>query len=207
MTRVCQPLAHRPNGATVYRVPRPIRFQHPGAVYHITTNGIDDHPIYFDIEDRNIWVITLGNAVDKFALEVLAWCEMTTHHHVMLRAPHGNLDRAVQWLNGVYAQGVNKRHRRKGHLYGDRYSCWLIQTEAHLLDTARYIALNPPEAGICQFPEEWNWGSYRGAVADARPWPGNRQWEILRAFSSDPLIARSAYRDFVYERLPARRAA
>jgi putative transposase len=183
------------------------RFQHPTATYHVTTNGVDDQPIYLDYDDRSIWVITLGNAVTRFGLRVLAWCEMTTHNHILLRAPYCNLDAAMQWINGVYAQGHNKRHGRKGHLYGDRYSSWLIQSENHLLNSARYIALNPTEEGMCERPEDWRWGSYTGTVADARPWPANAGWEILSCFSKDPAVARAAYREFVYERLPLLRAA
>ena len=184
-----------------------LRFQHPKAVYHVTTNGIDEQPIYFSYEDRDIWVITLGNAVDRFGLDVLAWTQMTTHHHVLLRAPHLNLDAAMQWLNGVYAQGLNKRRERRGHLFGDRFSSWLIQSEEHLLNSARYIALNPFEEGMCERPEDWRWGSYPATIADARPWPANAGWEILRHFSRDPAVARDAYRAFVYERIPDLRAA
>lgn len=184
-----------------------LRFQHPSAIYHVTTQGAGPCAIYRGVEDREIWLVSLGKVVDRFGLKLYSWCEMTTHYHLLLEAPHCNLDEAVRWLNGVYAQGFNKRHERKGHLFGARYESRVIQSEDHLLSTARYIALNPVEAGICATPASWRWSSYLTTITDGRPWPAIAAWEILRRFGADPVVAREGYRRFVEAGLPLTRAA
>jgi putative transposase len=155
------------------------RFQHPGALYHAHTVGAGSTPIVLSDEDRQLWHNALGIVVDRFGLRLLAWCLMTTHWHLLVRTPHGNIADAMHWLNSVYAHGFNQRYRRRGHLFGKRYDAWVIQTERHLLNTASYIAWNPPKAGLCSSPGEYRWGSYTATVAGEETWPANAADEIL----------------------------
>jgi hypothetical protein len=59
-------------------------------------------------------------------------------------------------LNGVYAQRFNRRHGRRGHLFGDRFWASVVEDD-HDVRAARYILLNPVRAGLCELPEEWRW--------------------------------------------------
>ena len=53
------------------------------------------------------------------------------------------LARGMRQLNGVYAQWFNRRHRRVGHLFQGRYKAVVVQTDAHLRRTVRYLIRNP----------------------------------------------------------------
>lgn len=182
--------------ATVARYPGSVtlrrRFQHPGAIYHAYCTGAGGISIVCNDEDRELWVKALGITVDRFGLDVLAWCLMTTHWHLLVETPKANIGDAMRWLNGVYAQGFNKRHGRRGHLFGARYDTRVIQTDRQLLESGRYIALNPVEAGIVERPAAYAWGSYGFVVAGVLTWPANAAWKLVRAAGG-----LEAFREFV----------
>ena len=112
---------------------------------------------------------------------------MDNHVHLLLETPQTNLGAGMQRLHGVYAQTHNKRHGRSGHVFQGRFGANRVTTDAQLWVTARYIARNPVEAGLCARPEEWQWSSHASILANAAPPWLDR--ERLRK-GSDPLEGR-----------------
>ncbi|MDX6504415.1 MAG: REP-associated tyrosine transposase [Gaiellaceae bacterium] len=153
-------------------MPRALRLQAPGAYYHVTSRGVDGIPIFVDNADREVFISILATVVEDYALECHSYCLLSTHFHLVLGTPEANLAAAMQRLNSGYAQSYNRRYGRKGHLFERRYHSEHLQTEAHLLETVRYVALNPVRAGICDRPDQWRWSSYRQLIGTARvePW-------------------------------------
>jgi hypothetical protein len=47
-----------------------------------------------------------------------------------------------------YAQQLNRRHNRSGHLFQNRYKSFLCEEDPYLLELVRYIHLNPLRAGL-----------------------------------------------------------
>jgi putative transposase len=82
---------------------------------------------------------------------------MTTHYHLLVSSTRESLSRGLGRLNGFYAQGFNKRHSRRGHLFGDRFAAFIVEGDEHLESACRYILLNPVRAGLCATAEEWLW--------------------------------------------------
>jgi len=80
---------------------------------------------------------------------------MGTHYHVLAKAHREALSRGFHRLNGVYAEEFNERYERRGHLFGDRFASWIVDTEAHFVATWRYILLNPVRASLCERTEDW----------------------------------------------------
>lgn len=68
------------------------------------------------------------------------------------------------WLLGTYSARFNYRHRRSGHLFGDRFKSLLIQDERYFLAVSRYIHLNPVAAMLCCQPWEYRWSSCRSLI-------------------------------------------
>ena len=85
---------------------------------------------------------------------------MTTHYHLLVQTPQADLSAGMQRLNGLYAMRFNARHARRGHLFGARFHAIPVETESHLLETVRYLALNPVRAGACLDARDWPWSSY-----------------------------------------------
>jgi REP element-mobilizing transposase RayT len=88
---------------------------------------------------------------------LIAWCLLGTHFHVIVECRREQLSLAMHRLNGTYAQRFNKRHDRRGHLFEERFSAWVIDTEEHLRAAVEYVVENPVAAGLCRHPEEWIW--------------------------------------------------
>ncbi len=74
---------------------------------------------------------------------------MKNHYHLIIETPEGNLSKGMRQLNGVYTQLFNKRHKRVGHIFQGRYKAILIQKDSHLIETCRYVVLNPVRALFC----------------------------------------------------------
>jgi len=135
------------------------------------------------------------------------YCLMTNHYHLLVTSPQPDLPVGMHAINFMAARTFNKRHGYTGHLFEKRYGSELVKSESHLLETYRYIALNPVRAGLCADPADWPWSSY-GATIGVRPLPDFVEVdEVLSAFSQNPERARALLREFVLEGLALRRAA
>jgi REP element-mobilizing transposase RayT len=142
-------------------VPRILRTTLPDGYFHITARGVEQRAIYLDREDCRSFLALFGSTARRFGWDLYAFCLMGNHYHVVLEATRDRLSDGVQWLNGVYAQQFNKRHERWGHLFGSRFSSWVIESEEHLYKACRYVLANPVRAGLCERPEEWPWSGSR----------------------------------------------
>ena len=109
---------------------------------------------------RQVFFRFLGRVAAHHELEIHAWCAMTTHYHLLMTIPHGDLDRAMHRLNSRFAHWFNDVHGELGHHFRRRYTGVLVETDEHLRECYRYIAMNPVKAGICARPEQWRWSSF-----------------------------------------------
>ena len=142
---------------------RPLRRDLEDGVYHVTARAVARTDLFVDDVDRVTFVRLLGETVARERWSCEAFCLMGTHYHVLVDASRSALSRGFHGLNGRYAQGFNRRHRRSGHLFGARFSCWVVGTEDHLRTACRYVLLNPVRAGLCARPEDWPWSAARWA--------------------------------------------
>jgi len=139
------------------RVPRRARSELPNGVYHVTNRGTDERPIYLDDIDRKTFLTLLGSVVVRHDWTCHAFCLMTTHYHLIVETDQPNLSRGMRRLNGGYAKSFNQRHDRRGHVFGGRYSVYVIDRDDHLEASCLYMLENPVRAGLCEKPSEWPW--------------------------------------------------
>ena len=145
---------------TVDAVPRPNRVQYPKMIVHVSANADGSDVLYRDATDYQVFFRFLGRVAAHHDLEIHAWCAMTTHYHLLMTIPHGDLDRAMHRLNSRFAHWFNDVHGEVGHRFRRRYTGVLVETDEHLRECYRYIAMNPVKAGICARPEQWRWSSF-----------------------------------------------
>jgi putative transposase len=138
-------------------MPRSLRLDFPGAVHHVTARGVNHCEIFVDDGDRHVFLRMLTTVTARTGWRRLAHCLMGNHYHLLVQTPAAELATGMQWLNGRYAQEFNRRHRRSGHLFQDRYWSAPMWTDERLLATARYIEMNPVAAGLCRAPGDWPW--------------------------------------------------
>ena len=176
---------------------RPPRIQLAGAAYHVTARGVARQPIFCDDTDRLAFLMKVAEVVQRLGWACHAYCLMTTHYHLLVRPPRGDLAVGMQRLNGHYAQGFNRRHGFAGHVFESRYHSALIERDAHLLELSRYFALNPVRARLCRRPVDWRWGSYRAALGVDEPRSFLTVEWLLAYFGTDRARARDRLRAFV----------
>jgi REP element-mobilizing transposase RayT len=149
---------------------RPLRIEFPGAVYHVTSRGDRREAIYLDDADRLAQLAIIEQAMERFDAQVLAYCLMGNHYHLVLHTRQANLSRLMRHVNGVYTQAYNRRHGLVGHLFQGRFKAILVDRDAYLLALCRYVERNPVAAGMVVVAGAWPWSSYR-AHAGAAPTP------------------------------------
>jgi len=131
---------------------RPIRFQYPGAIYHVMARGDGGKEVFETDDDRKAFVFRLGQVCESHGWRVHAWVLMGNHFHLLLETPQANLVTGMQWLLGTFSQGWNRARQRRGHVFQGRYkSVPVTGTDAdayYFRIVADYIHLNPARAGL-----------------------------------------------------------
>jgi putative transposase len=175
---------------------RPLRLEHAGALWHVTSRGNERGTIFRDDQDRRFFLGLLAKAVELFAWRLHAYVLMGNHYHLLLETPEANLSRGMHRINAIYSQSFNRRHDRVGHLLQGRFGAILIEKERHLLEIVRYVVLNPVRAGLVRDPREWPWSSYLATAGLGRaPAWLDTEWTISQFGSGAG--AQCAYREFV----------
>ena len=193
--------ASLPGGYRGYgrRIGRPLRNELGNATYHLTSRGSDRRDIYWTDDDRWLFLRLLGIVTVKYEWTLLAYCLMTNHYHLVVRIGDGGLSDGMKWLNGGFSRITNRAHCREAHLFRNRFRSTLVESEAQLARTCRYVILNPVRAGLCERPEEWPWSSYR-ATAGLDPRPAFlADAEVLSLSGASFDDGRRRYREFVAE--------
>ena len=67
-------------------------------VYHIIIKGIDEGTIFYDDEDRNVFLNKLKVTKKKFKYKILAYCLMNNHVHLVISIENENLSKGIQSL-------------------------------------------------------------------------------------------------------------
>jgi putative transposase len=173
------------------------RVEFEGAMHHVMSRGNDGILIFRDDLDRERFLALLAEEIVRSRWTLHDYCLMSNHYHLAITTAECTLSTGMHRLLARYVQFFNRRHRRRGHLFQERFKSVLVEEDTHGIVLSRYIALNPVKAGICERPEAWTWSSY-GARAGLTPIPDWLAVEPLASrFGPDPPGQRRAYREFV----------
>ncbi|MBU6400742.1 MAG: transposase [Verrucomicrobia bacterium] len=151
-------------------MPRKLRVQYPGAIYHVMSRGNGKQDIFRNDVDRQDFVKTLAETCQKTGFQVHAWCLMRNHFHLVAETPNANLVAGMKWLLSVYTIRFNHRHQRLGHVLSGRYKALVVDgsSSGYLRTVCDYVHLNPVRAKLLR-PEqrllEYPWSSFGGYLA------------------------------------------
>jgi len=135
-------------------MPRKARIDAAGALHHIIVRGIERRKIFWDDEDRDSFVKRLGQVLTETYTDCFAWALIPNHIHLLLRTGLSPISVVMSRLLTGYAVQFNRRHRRHGHLFQNRFKSILCQVADPPLEERSLFngvgPLHPPEPIACQ---------------------------------------------------------
>jgi putative transposase len=180
-------------------MPRKARIDAPGALHHIIVRGIERRKIFWDDADRDSFVKRLGRVLTETHTDCFAWALIPNHAHLLVRTGITPISTVMRRLLTGYAVQFNRRHRRHGHLFQNRYKSILCQEDPYLKELVRYIHLNPLRAKLV--PDYKDLQEYRYAGHSALMGKCPQEWQnteyILSRFGRKASLARRGYSEFV----------
>jgi putative transposase len=180
-------------------MPRGPRLDAPGTLHHVIIRGIEQGSIVRDDTDRKEFLKRMGTLAKGLGTSIYAFALMTNHAHILLKSGPDGLSTYMRRLLSAYAPYFNRRHKRVGHLFQNRYKSIICEEEAYFDKLVAYIHLNPIRAGMVETLQ--NLASY--------PWNGHAvmmkkvscEWMdrdyVLQFFGSEEGVARKAYLTFL----------
>lgn len=132
----------------------------PGMMYHIMIRGNNREKIFFDTADYYHFCNRLKESTKKFDCKIHLYCLMTNHIHIVIEVLHIPIGKIIQTINSPYANAINKKNNRVGHLFQGRYKSKMILDENYLRELCFYIHNNPVKAKITSDMNNYQWSSH-----------------------------------------------
>lgn len=146
-------------------MPRLPRLDAPGVLHHVMGRGIEKKKIFFSVTDRNDFISRLAALVEDDSMAVYAWALLPNHFHLLCKTRRRPLSLSMRRLLTGYVVNFNKRRKRHGHLFQNRYKSIVCQEDAYLKELVRYIHLNLIRAGLAKDIKELNTSPWSGHSA------------------------------------------
>ncbi|MBU0675637.1 MAG: transposase [Proteobacteria bacterium] len=182
-------------------MPRQARLDIPGLLQHVIVRGIERRNIFRDNTDRKAFCERLSRLLLETETDCFAWALIPNHFHLLIRTNRIELKEFMRRLLTGYAVTFNRRHRRAGHVFQNRYKSIVCEEETYLLELIRYIHLNPLRAKIVPSLDSLNTYQWSGhsVLMGTKTFEGQSTDEVLRRFGNLEDIARNEYFKFVVD--------
>ena len=144
------------------RIPRNLLVEED-STNHCVWRSHGHAPVLDSDAARHRLLALLRKYKEKHGIEILSYCLMGTHPHVMCRSTKGQLAFSFFWkvVNWGFARWYNRRTGGRGQVVMERLRSPRIQDGRHQLEVMRYGDLNPVRAGIVSSAGAWRWSSHR----------------------------------------------
>ena len=130
----------------------------------MTNRGNDRRVIFHEDADYQRFLKLVASARDEHSVDVIAYCPMPNHFHLILRPPSARaLSAYMKCVEGGYACDYRWRTETvgHGHVFQNRFWNTPITSDEHFLTTLRYVEANPLRAGLVRRAQDWRWSSLR----------------------------------------------
>jgi REP element-mobilizing transposase RayT len=121
--------------------------------------GIARRTVFERPADRDRFLSLLAEEVEARRIEIHCYCLMTTHFHLLVRSPTGEISEAMRRVLNGYVRSFNRARRRDGALFRGRFRSRLVQSASHWIAVLWYIDRNPVAAGLVARSTDWPHGS------------------------------------------------
>ncbi len=180
-------------------MPRQARLDVPGTLHHIIIRGTEKKKIVDDRHDRDGFITRLGTLSSETKTSVYAWSLMDNHAHILAKSGPKGISQLMRRLLTGYAITYNKRHKRHGPLFQNRYKSIVCDEDSYFTELVRYIHLNPLRAGLVKNLSELDRYAYCGhsVIIGRRKHKWQDRNYVLKWFGNKEKDAIKVYRHFV----------
>ena len=184
-------------------MPRRPRLKLAGIPMHVIQRGNNRSACFFAEDDYQFYLDHLGEACQKYAVELHAYVLMTNHVHLLMTPKNGEgPSQVMKQLGQRYVQYVNRTYQRSGTLWEGRFRSCLVGEEDYFLGCHRYVELNPVRAGMVEHPGAYRWSSYgHNAQGLGNAWI--RPHTLYIGLGRNPQSRQEAYRELFRHHLDA----
>jgi len=180
-------------------MPRGLRLDRPDSWHHVTNRAIARRTLFEDARDVRLFLARLAHVVRAGLIEVHSYCVLTTHFHLLVRSPTGELSAAMQSVENEYSRWFNRSRKRDGPLYRGRFLSKPVETLTYRRHLVGYIDANPVQAGLATAPALYphcsarHYARGKGPPWLSRGWVENHVKERMNLTEYDPLTYASAF--------------
>ena len=182
----------------VFLLARKPRFEYPGGVYHLIQRGNNREYIFREREDKEYILELIKEYREIMDFELYGYVIMGNHYHLIVRIAETPLKDIMHRINNTFSRYYNRKYKRSGHVFENRYKGILVIDDKYLLSLLRYVHQNPVNANICENIKDYIWSS-------DKCYRENNNADIvdidfmLNIFSENRINAIKAYIDFMDE--------
>ncbi len=184
-------------------MPRLARLDAPGVLHHVMGRGIEKRKIFLNDEDREDFISRLADLAGTQAMKIYAWALLPNHFHLLCKTQNRPLASSMRKLLTGYVVNFNRRHKRQGHLFQNRYKSIVCQEENYLRELVRYIHLNLLRAGLVKDLQELNRSPWSGhSVLNGKT---KREWQdvgYVLSFFGEGRKGIKKYLKFIQDGIP-----
>lgn len=152
-------------------MPRKARQKDPNAIYHVICRGIQEIPLFRGHEDKVHYLKLLKKLLEEYKCKLYAFCLMDTHLHMFLDPRGYNISEFMKSLNTAYVRYYNRKHKRGGPLFRDRFYSSIVDSDRYALAVSAYIHNNSKDMGVYRGREHLypysSYGIYLGNMKDS----------------------------------------
>ena len=143
-------------------MPRQARIIIPNLPHHVLNRSNNKEIIFFDDEDFKFFLRQIKKYKEKFGIKIYHYCVMPNHYHFLIEPKYlESLPKFMHALMLVYAQYVQRKYNKVGHIWQGRYKSPVIEKEYYLARCGYYIEDNPRRAKLVRDLKDWPWSSYQ----------------------------------------------
>lgn len=135
---------------------RKARLKAADAIFHIMCKSISEVDLFKDDEDKKKYLALIKKYKQLYNIKIYGYCLMDNHSHLVVDANGADISKVMHGINFSYAMYFNKKYKREGHLFKDRFKSLIVNNERYLKTLSLYIHNNPTDlTGYKTCPEKY----------------------------------------------------
>jgi putative transposase len=133
-----------------------------GARYHVISRANRREMILERRQIKDLFLKVVKRAKERYDFRLENFCLMGNHFHFIILPARGeSLSSIMQWILSVFAMAYNRLMKFTGHVWGTRFSSFIISNLREYIRLFDYIDSNPVRAHLVLDPQKWLFGGLK----------------------------------------------